>query len=502
MGRLRDALTRELGRRQAWWLFVLATLVYVLPLILADYRYIDDNWRALSGGMEWAGQGRLFAELMYNALTLSPGAPNIFPLPLLIATLAMASALTSLTFHYWREPRVSNCLVVLPLWYNPFFLQNLSYQYDGPAMALSVVAVVYAISFHHPSRILQWLVPAGLVALGLGLYQISFNVFLGLCCLEVLKGAHDQLEWRKWRDLIGWRIAQAALGALIYGVTAYPFTEANRTLLLNLDADPWLQVLINIGRVLEKVQLLFHGGFTWVLAGLLLCAIAGAAGLGREISRRPDSAAKRLSIGLVCLLTLPLVTLLVSGMALLFRDFNEGARTLMGFAVLLVLLFYLGHLALARLHPRLPLLLALPLLAMLSLSYAYGRVLTVQKAFATQALGSLAQDISAHRELREAKRIYLSVTYSDHWLTGAAGSFRQMPVLHYLLNIDFYILAENLPGVGITNVVAEKERRNATRVGYLAYPALVDRPYYRIHLIGDYGFIVVKEPPPIKTLRW
>ena len=239
-----------------------------------------------------------------------------------------------------------------------------------------------------------------------------------------------------------------------------------------------------------------------MLAGLLLCAIAGAAGLGREISRRPDSAAKRLCIGLVCLLTLPLVTLLVSGMALFFRDFNEGARTLMGFAVLLVLLFYLGHLALSRLHPRLPLLLALPLLAMLSLSYAYGRVLTVQKAFATQALGSLAQDISAHRELREAKRIYLSVTYSDHWLTGAAGTFRQMPVLHYLLNIDFYMLAENLPSVGITNVVAEKERRNATRVGYLAYPALVDRPYYRIYLIGDYGFIVVKEPPPIKTLRW
>ena len=128
--------------------------------------------------------------------------------------------------------------------------------------------------------------------------------------------------------------------------------------------------------------------------------------------------------------TLPLVTLLVSGMALFFRDFNEGARTLMGFAVLLVLLFYLGHLALSRLHPRLPLLLALPLLAMLSLSYAYGRVLTVQKAFATQALGSLAQDISAHRELREAKRIYLSVTYCDHWLTGAAGAVGQMPGLH------------------------------------------------------------------------
>ncbi|MCK1791430.1 glucosyltransferase domain-containing protein [Pseudomonas violetae] len=502
MGRFHDALTRELGRRQVWRFFMLATLLYVLPLLLADYRYIDDNWRSLSGGTAWAGQGRLFSELMYNALTFSHAAPNIFPLPLLIASLAMASALTSLTFHYWREPSVSNCLVVLPLWYNPFFLQNLSYQYDGPAMALSVVAVVYAISFRHASRILQWLVPACLVALGLGLYQVSFNVFLGLCCLEVLRAAHDQLAWQKWRDLIGWKMAQAVLGAMIYSVTAYPFTQQNRTLLLNLEADPWLQVLINIVRVLEKVQLLFHGGFTWVFAGLLLCAIAGAVRLGREISRRPDSAPKRLFFGLVCLLTLPLVTLLVSGVALFFRDFNEGARTLMGFAVLLVLLFYLSHLALAQLHRHLALLLALPLLAMLSLSYAYGRVLTVQKAFATNALASLEHDINAHRPLREAKRIYLSVTYSDHWLTGAAGSFRQMPVLRYLLNIDFYMLAENLPSIGITNVVAEKERRNATRVGYQAYPALVDNQYYRIYLIGDYGFIVIKEPQPIKALRW
>ncbi|MNE48205.1 hypothetical protein D3C80_1426540 [compost metagenome] len=196
------------------------------------------------------------------------------------------------------------------------------------------------------------------------------------------------------------------------------------------------------------------------------------------------------------------MVLLVSGVALFFRDFNEGARTLMGFAVLLVLLFYLSYLALAPVHERLPLLMVVPLLAMLSLSFAYGRVLTVQKTFATSALFNLERDIANHPPLRDAKRIYLSVTYSDHWLTGAAGSYKQLPVLHYLLNIDFYMLAENLPKVGITNVVAEKERRNATRVGYQGYPALVENQYYRIFLIGDYGFIVMKEPAPIKTLRW
>lgn len=502
MSRFSDFFIKELGRRQVWLFFLLATFVYIVPLILADYPYIDDNWRSLSAGMAWTAQGRLFAELFYNALTFSNGAPNIFPLPLIIATLAMSWALTSLTFHYFRQPDIACCLVVLPLWYSPFFLQNLSYQYDGAPMVLSVVAVIYAITFRHSSRNVQWLVPSFLIALALGLYQISLNVFIGLCCLEVLRAASDKVPWPQWAALIGWKCAQVVLGWLIYCVTAYPFMEQDRTLLLNLAARPLLQIQINIGRVLEKVVLLFHGGFIWVFAGLLLCAIAGAVLLGMNVVRRQDSGLKKLVIGLLCCLAVPVVLLSVSGVALFFRDFNEGARTLIGFAVLLVLLFYLSHLALAAFHQRLTLLLAVPLLAMLSLSFAYGRVLTLQKTFSDSALYSLERDISSHPDLRAAKRIYMSVTYSDHWLTGAAGSFKQMPVLHYLLNIDFYMLAENLPKVGITNVVAERERRNATRVGYQHFPPLVESPYYRIYLIGDYGFIVIKEPAPIKSLRW
>lgn len=502
MGRFSDFFIRELGRRQVWLFFLLATFVYVLPLILADYAYIDDNWRALSGGMAWTEQGRLFAELFYKVLTFSNGAPNIFPLPLLIATVAMASALSSLTFHYFRQPNLGHCLVLLPLWYNPFFLQNLSYQYDGPTMVLSVVAMIYAITFRHPSRNVQWLVPSLLIALGLGLYQVSINVFLGLCCLEVLRATHDKMAWPQWGGLIGWKLAQLLLGGLIYGVSVYPFMGDNRTQLLNWAARPLLQIHINIARVLEKVVLLFHGGFTWVFAGLLLCAIAGAVCLGSTVLQRQDSGLKKLLISAVCLLTVPVLMLLVSGVALFFRDFNEGARTLMGFAVLLVLMFYLSHLALAHLHERLPLLLMVPLLAMLSLSFAYGRVLTQQKTFANSALVSLERDINSHQPLRDARRIYMSVTYSDHWLVSAAGSFKRMPVLHYLLNIDFFMLAENLPKVGITNVVAEKERRNATRVGLQGYPPMVESQYYRIYLIGDYGFIVFKEPIPVKTLRW
>ena len=500
--KISEWLDKELTGRQVWLLFLFATLIYILPLILADFPYIDDNWRTLAAGTGWAGEGRLFAQWFYNFLTFSSAAPNIFPLPLLIATLAMSAALTRLTFHYFPEPTFAHCLVVLPLWYNPFFLQNLSYQYDGPTMALSVVAVIYAITYRSPSPVRRWVVPAVLIALAAGLYQVSINVFLGLCCLELLRGANDKLPWPAWCVMIGWKVAQTVLAWLIYYATAYSYMTQNRTDFLNGAAAPLLQIEENAGRVLEKVVLLFHGGLAWVFAGLLLCAIAGAVRVGQHVMERPETGLKKTMIGLLCLLLLPVLMLLVPGATLFFRDFNEGARTLMGFAVVLVLLFYLSHLALAPAHGKLPLLLLLPLLAMLSLSFAYGRVLTQQKTFATQALFALSADIASRPALRQAKRIYMSVTYSDHWLVSAAGAFKQMPVLHYLLNNDFYMLAENLPKTGITNVVRENERRNATRVGYLGYPPLVDTLFYRIYLLGDYGFIVMKEPVPVKALVW
>jgi len=489
-------LERELSHRQALLFFLLATALYVLPLILADFPYIDDNWRTLAAGNAWAGQGRLFADWFYQALTFTGAAPNIYPLPLLLATLAMSLALTRLTFHYFAEPTLACCLVPLPLWYNPFLLQNLSYQYDGPIMALSMVAVIYAITFEGSSRVQRWLVPAALLALAIGLYQTSFNVFLGLCCVELLRAVHQQSRWTDTLRMLGWKLAQAVLGILIYSVTAYPFMDTLRkTDLLNADAQPLLQIGVNFARVLEKVALLFHGGYLWVFAALVLCALAGCV---RLVQRRQP----RWQSLLLGLLTLPVLALLVPGITLLFRDFNEGARTLMGFGVLLLGLFYLAHVALASGHRRLPLLLIIPLLATLSLSFAYGRVLSLQKTFSTSALYSLSHDIAKHRELREAKRIYLSVSYSDRWLASAAGSFKRLPVLPYLLNVDYFVLAENLPAAGITNVVAERERRNATRVGYQGFPALVDSLYYRIYLIGDYGFIVMKEPPPHRLLSW
>ncbi|MNF57979.1 hypothetical protein D3C84_395210 [compost metagenome] len=486
---------KELPWRDVLAFFVLAAFMYILPLILADYYYIDDNWRSLSAGTAWAEQGRWVAELFYRGLTFSSGAPHVFPLPLLIAVIAIALAMTRLTFHYYPRPTLSCCLVVLPLWYNPFFLQNLSYQYDGPTMALSLVAMVYAITFSAKSVLWRVLVPGVLVSLGMGLYQLSINVFLGLCCIELVRAASEGRSWQDIRGLCLMKGAQLICAVFFYSVTTHQSIIAERLPMQSLSANGLAQVGVNIDTVAGKVALLFEGGNRGWLWVVLLCAALGAVQVAVALCKRPDRLWRKVCLGLLCLLTLPLLLLLVCGVTLLFRDFNEGARTLLGFGVLWVFVYYLSRRGLEAVDARLGLLLAIPLLSLLVLSFAYGRVLTVQKEFATSALFSLGHDIASNRPLREAKRIYMAINYSDRWLAKASGSFKVMPVLAYILNVDFYMLAENLPRVGINNVFPEKERRNATLVGYQGFAPLVDSQFYNLYLVGDYGFIVMKEPP-------
>ncbi|MET0847553.1 MAG: glucosyltransferase domain-containing protein [Pseudomonas sp.] len=493
---------KVLDRRKVLLFFLFATFAYIYPLILADYSYLDDNWRSLDAGNGWAVEGRLFVDLFYKMLTFGSAAPNIFPLPLMVATLAMALGLTELTFHFYPQPTISCCLVMLPLWYNPFFLQNLSYQYDGPAMALSQVVMIYAIIFRTASRTLQLIVPAFLIALGLGLYQISVNVFLGLCCLELLRGVNHKIAWSQWCGLIGWKVAQVMLAWVIYWLTAYSFMSQDRVVWLSVAFDSLLQLETNIFRVLEAVALLVHGGFSWVFAALAPFALAGSWQIGVNVLKRQDTALAKAVISLLCLLTVPAVVLLVSGAALFFKDFNAGLRLFMGFSVLLILLFYLTHQALAPRHRLSTLLLIVPLLAMLSLSYAYGRVLTMQKTFETSVLFALGYDITTNRQLRDAKRIYLTRTYSDYWLVAASGSFKQMPILRHLLSVNVLMLAENLTKVGVTNVVAERKTHHPILINDQGIQPLIESKFYSIYLVGDQGYIVVKAPAPILELHW
>jgi hypothetical protein len=502
MGR-NSLFDRVLSPRETLVFFAVAAFLYIYPLILADFFYIDDSWRSQLAGTHWKEEGRLFVEWFYAALTFTAAAPNIFPLPLMIATLAMSLALTSLVRHFFKAPTFSACLVVLPLWYSPFFLQNLSYQYDGPTMALSLVSVIYAITFTSRHAVLNILLPGVLIALALGFYQLSLNVFLGLCCIEVVRLVVEQASFKVVLRTLVHKVGQLLSGVVIYYLTAYPFMADLRQGMLGLHPQVLADVAQRLELVTARVGLLFNAANRWFCLLLAIGAAISWVWAGLRIMGSRQSLAHRCGLIFLYGLTLPLSLLLVSGIALLFTNFNDGARTLMGFASLLVLVLYLNHWLLEKIHPRCCLFLLVPVFSMLSFSYAYGRVMNVQKELTNSIMHHLSYDIASHRELREAEKLYMvSVGVSGNWLPAASGSTTLMPALKYVLNINYFVLAEMLPRAGLINVVRDNPPFTARRFADGELLPLVENKFYRLYMLDGNGYIVMKHVADSELYHW
>ena len=79
---------------------LVCTVLFVLPLLLANIYYIDDNGRAALGYTNWGPDGRPLADIMIKALFLSAHISDIFPLPLILGVLIISASLTQFARHF------------------------------------------------------------------------------------------------------------------------------------------------------------------------------------------------------------------------------------------------------------------------------------------------------------------------------------------------------------------------------------------------------------------
>jgi len=480
---------RIMTPREVLLFFLAASFLHIFPLVQADYFYNDDNWRALVAGEGWREEGRVVIELFYNALSFGSKAPDLFPLPLFIATAGMAFALRSLTFSCFERPTFVQCLVVLPIWYNPFFLQNLSYHYDGPAMGLGLVALVYAVIGRGWRNV--W-VSALLLALALSIYQVLIGFFVAMCCVEVIRLVWQGTPSEQLLRFIASKLLVIVVGVLVYYLSAYPLMTAARQAFLS----PEFGSLLEMGdRLVFLTQMLggwvTEGALPLVLSGALL-SLVGYAWAGARLLHRPDPSWRKALLLSCYLLTLPVLLLCIPGTTLLFAEFNYGARTLVAFSALLTLVFFLSLQVLTRVHAGLGLLLLIPLLALLSFSFGHGRVLSLQKEQEAVVLASLAHDIN-HSPLRDKSRLYMIPELKANWLPAASGLFAAMPAQRYVLGVGYVLLPETLPRAGISNVFLARDPALIASVRRGDFMPVVSTRFYDLFVIHDDGYIFMKK---------
>ena len=124
-------------------------LVSCTSIILADVAYIDDIHRIATGYSGWSGSSRYISDFFAPFIHGSSKLADISPLTLIIAAaeIAVAGAILLKSFSATRKFTLWQILSLIPLCISPFFLQCLSYKYDAPYMALSVLFSVIPLLF-------------------------------------------------------------------------------------------------------------------------------------------------------------------------------------------------------------------------------------------------------------------------------------------------------------------------------------------------------------------
>lgn len=488
---------RPLAHWQLWLLCTAALALHVLPLLMADMPFLDDLARQQLARNDWGFVGRPLVVGLYAALSFGPGALNLYPLPLLLALLACGHGLACLVQRWFNVPALGAVLVVLPLWYQPYFLQNLSYQYDGASMALALAACLWAIALG-PTGWRGWLSGALLVAVGAGLYQPAVNLFAGLCGIDLMRQLmHAGRLQALWREALQ-RLGQLLAGCALYYASCAWMVTSTRADWLPLDGH-WLgEVLRRLGVTADTVGVLLTPAAGWLM--LVLCLLAALA-LGRSVIRLwqgPGTANERLGLVLTLLGLVPLIALCVPGLILLLAEFEQSVRVLLGLGALLAMLSYLAHEALAG-WPRLRLLLlAVPLLCMLGYSFAYGRVLVLQKALHQSMAQALVHDLASQDGLRQARHYYLLDYWLERpWIPAARGTLQALPALGKIHAYNYLLLPEMLPRAGIDDLHTFYQAPPLNHQQVLARspaPQLSSR-FYDIHLVDDAAYVLIKAPP-------
>lgn len=198
-----------------------AVYVFGISAILrANFNYIDDFQRAYGGGAGWDMASRYLSNYIATILHADRFLSDISPLPQVTACIFLAAAsvctLRLVTgrsrYTFWEYA------AVVPLGLSPYMLECLSFKYDSPYMALSVLASVAPLLAMNA----RWWTLALSTGLGTLVMCNTYQAASGILPMfTVLLAFVQWQQGRSWRRILRFVAAAAAgycAGMLIYKV--------------------------------------------------------------------------------------------------------------------------------------------------------------------------------------------------------------------------------------------------------------------------------------------
>lgn len=200
----------------------------ISAIIRADFNYRDDLRRVLTGKKNWGGSyGRYLSDFFSTFLHIDDYLMDNSPLSQLIAVLLVAVAAGIIWYVFSEKTDFSfwHLAALVPLGLCPYFLACISYKYDAPYMALSVLVSVVPLLFRE-KRYVWYTAAVFLCTVAMcTTYQAASGIFLMFVILVCIK------RWNQEEDL--WEILKFAgvsmlgylIGLILYKLFLMPHRE-------------------------------------------------------------------------------------------------------------------------------------------------------------------------------------------------------------------------------------------------------------------------------------
>jgi len=153
-------------------------LLGILTIIRANFLYIDDIERAVSGVRHWYNYSRYISEFGSIFVHADTNLTDISPIPQLLAVLILSISSVLLVYVLSNKRiTVVRLLATLPLGLSPYFLECLSFKFDAPYMALSILASIIPFLFISRKRAFLFCSVVSLLIMCMT-YQAASGIYL------------------------------------------------------------------------------------------------------------------------------------------------------------------------------------------------------------------------------------------------------------------------------------------------------------------------------------
>ena len=147
---IKDCIS-EIDFRSLWKPVLFMSAIYLLgifAILRANYLYADDLGRSVDGYRVWYNWSRYVNELLSIFIHADTKLTEISPLPQLLA-IFLLSISSVLLVYILGEKKITyvRLLASIPLGLSPYFLECLSYKFDAPYMALSILSCIVPFLF-------------------------------------------------------------------------------------------------------------------------------------------------------------------------------------------------------------------------------------------------------------------------------------------------------------------------------------------------------------------